>query len=157
MDKRYCGGGPADLNLLIVFTVLAEERNGTRAAARVLLSQPAMGRVLQRPRQMFHDDLLFRSSSGCAPTPRGSASCTNSKRPCRVWIVCSAIATLSQRGNKHRSEFPEIDHACYAVRPLLSGGLCLHPESEPLSLFSSCRMGSLQHLEQWRRADSIWC
>ena len=32
----------ADLNLLIVFTVLAEERNVTRAAARLLLSQPAV-------------------------------------------------------------------------------------------------------------------
>ena len=29
----------ADLNLLIVFTVLAEERNVTRAAARLFLSQ----------------------------------------------------------------------------------------------------------------------
>jgi len=31
----------ADLNLLIVFTVLAEERNVTRAAGAVVLSQPA--------------------------------------------------------------------------------------------------------------------
>jgi hypothetical protein len=31
----------ADLNLLVVFTVLAEERNVTRGATRLLLSQPA--------------------------------------------------------------------------------------------------------------------
>ena len=43
---------PADLNLLIVLTVLAEERNVTRAAARLLLSQPAVSRALQRLRDI---------------------------------------------------------------------------------------------------------
>jgi DNA-binding transcriptional LysR family regulator len=54
-----------------VFTVLAQERNVTRAAARLLLSQPAVSRALQRLRDMFHDDLLIRSSSGYEPTPNG--------------------------------------------------------------------------------------
>jgi DNA-binding transcriptional LysR family regulator len=61
----------ADLNLLVVFTVLAEERNVTRAAARLLLSQPAVSRALQRLREMFHDDLLIRTSSGYQLTPKG--------------------------------------------------------------------------------------
>lgn len=61
----------ADLNLLVVFTALAEERHVTRAAARLLLSQPAVSRALQRLRDMFHDDLLVRSSSGYEPTPKG--------------------------------------------------------------------------------------
>src|SRR5258706_15127033 len=61
----------ADLNLLIVFTVLAEERNVTRAAARLALSQPAVSRALQRLRDMFHDDLLVRSAEGYEPTPKG--------------------------------------------------------------------------------------
>jgi DNA-binding transcriptional LysR family regulator len=61
----------ADLNLLVVFTVLAEERNVTRAAARLFLSQPAASRALQRLRDMFHDDLLIRTSSGYDATPKG--------------------------------------------------------------------------------------
>jgi DNA-binding transcriptional LysR family regulator len=61
----------ADLNLLIVFTALAEERNVTRAAERLMLSQPAVSRALQRLRDMFHDDLLVRTSSGYEPTPKG--------------------------------------------------------------------------------------
>jgi DNA-binding transcriptional LysR family regulator len=61
----------ADLNLLVVFTTLAEERNVTRAASRLLLSQPAVSRALQRLREMFHDDLLIRSPSGYEPTPKG--------------------------------------------------------------------------------------
>lgn len=61
----------ADLNLLVVFAVLSEERNITRAASRLLLSQPAVSRSLQRLRLMFHDDLLIRTASGYEPTPKG--------------------------------------------------------------------------------------
>src|ERR1700722_9185120 len=61
----------ADLNLLVVFTVLAEERNVTRAADRLLLSQPAVSRALQRMRETFRDDLLIRTGSGDETTPKG--------------------------------------------------------------------------------------
>jgi DNA-binding transcriptional LysR family regulator len=61
----------ADLNLLVVFTVLAEERNVSRAATRLFLSQPAVSRALQRLRDMFHDDLLMRTAVGYEPTLQG--------------------------------------------------------------------------------------
>jgi DNA-binding transcriptional LysR family regulator len=61
----------ADLNLLVVFTVLAEERNASRAANRLFLSQPAVSRALQRLRDMFHDDLLVRTAAGYEPTQQG--------------------------------------------------------------------------------------
>jgi DNA-binding transcriptional LysR family regulator len=61
----------ADLNLLVVFTAVAEERNVTRAASRLMLSQPAVTRALQRLRDTFHDDLLIRTSTGYEPTPTG--------------------------------------------------------------------------------------
>ena len=54
----------ADLNLLVAFTAIAEERNITRAASRLLLSQPAVSRALHRLRDMFHDDLLIRTANG---------------------------------------------------------------------------------------------
>lgn len=61
----------ADLNLLVVFAVLAEERNVSRAAERLLLSQPAVSRALQRLRDMFHDDLFIRGAAGYELTPQG--------------------------------------------------------------------------------------
>ena len=61
----------ADLNLLVVFAAVAEERNITRAASRLLLSQPAVTRAMQRLRDTFHDDLLIRTSTGYEPTPTG--------------------------------------------------------------------------------------
>src|SRR5437899_515737 len=60
-----------DLNLLITFAAIAEERSVTAAAPRLLLSQPAVSRALQRARTLFHDDLLVRSSTGFELTLRG--------------------------------------------------------------------------------------
>jgi DNA-binding transcriptional LysR family regulator len=60
-----------DLNLLITFAVIAEEKSVTAAASRLLLSQPAVSRALQRARAMFQDDLLVRSPGGFELTLRG--------------------------------------------------------------------------------------
>src|SRR5258707_1548813 len=61
----------ADLNLLVVFTVLADERTASRAETRLSLSQPAVSRALHRLRDMFHDDLLVRTAAGYEPTQQG--------------------------------------------------------------------------------------
>src|SRR3977135_2412241 len=60
-----------DLNLLITFAAIAEEKSVTAAASRLLLSQPAVSRALQRARTMFQDDLLVRSPQGFELTLRG--------------------------------------------------------------------------------------
>ncbi len=62
-----------DLNLLVIFDALMEERHVTRAGRIVGLSQPAMSSALNRLRQLFQDDLLVRTPSGMEPTPRALA------------------------------------------------------------------------------------
>jgi DNA-binding transcriptional LysR family regulator len=49
-----------DLNLLVVLRELLRERNVTRAAKRVGVSQPAASAALSRLRHFFDDDLLVR-------------------------------------------------------------------------------------------------
>lgn len=61
-----------DLNLLLPLKALLEERNVTRAAKRVHLSQPAMSRTLERLRETLGDDLLIRSQGGYTLTARGT-------------------------------------------------------------------------------------
>jgi DNA-binding transcriptional LysR family regulator len=63
----------SDLNLLVVFAALAEERTITGAASKLLLSQPAVSRALQRLRGMFKDDLFIRAPAGYQMTPKGQA------------------------------------------------------------------------------------
>ncbi|HMB73322.1 MAG TPA: LysR family transcriptional regulator [Gammaproteobacteria bacterium] len=57
-----------DLNLLVALDVLLQERNVTRAAERLYLSQPAMSGMLSRLRQSFGDELLVRVGRGLEPT-----------------------------------------------------------------------------------------
>lgn len=62
-----------DLNLLLVFEALMDERNVTRAAKRIGLSQPAMSNALARLRRTFDDPVLVRTPDGMLPTPRAQA------------------------------------------------------------------------------------
>jgi DNA-binding transcriptional LysR family regulator len=62
-----------DLNLLLVFEALMDERNVTRAARRVGLSQPALSNALARLRRTFDDPLLVRTTTGMTPTPVAQA------------------------------------------------------------------------------------
>ncbi len=62
-----------DLNLLLAFESLMDERNVTRAAKRIGLSQPAMSNALTRLRRTFNDPILVRSPEGMMPTPAAQA------------------------------------------------------------------------------------
>lgn len=59
-----------DLNLLVAFQVLMQEKNVTRAAERLFVTQPAMSKTLNRLRTLIDDDLFVRSSHGLTPTPK---------------------------------------------------------------------------------------
>jgi DNA-binding transcriptional LysR family regulator len=65
--------GAFDLNLLIVFDAVMQERSVTRAGSRIGLSQPAMSHALSRLRHMLKDELFVRAPDGMVPTPRAEA------------------------------------------------------------------------------------
>lgn len=60
-----------DLNLLIALDVLLREKNVTRAAERVHLSQPAMSAALHKLREYFSDPLLVRVGREMELTSKG--------------------------------------------------------------------------------------
>jgi DNA-binding transcriptional LysR family regulator len=59
-----------DLNLLIYLDVLLREKNVTRAASQLNITQPAMSNGLKRLRTLFNDPILVRTSDGMVPTER---------------------------------------------------------------------------------------
>ncbi len=59
-----------DLNLLIIFKTLFEERNVTRASKKIGITQPAMSNALNRLRYLVKDELFIRGPKGMRPTPR---------------------------------------------------------------------------------------
>ena len=61
----------ADLNLLVLFEAVLEERHVGRAAARLNLSASAVSHGLGRLRQFLNDPLFLRTPKGVVPTARG--------------------------------------------------------------------------------------
>jgi len=59
-----------DLNLLVVFDGLMQERSVTRAGKRLGMSQPALSHALNRLRYVLKDQLFVRTPKGMAPTHR---------------------------------------------------------------------------------------
>ena len=68
MDIRELGR--LDMNLLVALEALLEERNVSKAAERLFITQSAMSKTLGRLRDLFDDPLFIRKSSGMVPTPR---------------------------------------------------------------------------------------
>jgi DNA-binding transcriptional LysR family regulator len=62
-----------DLNLLVTLEALLTERNVTRAARRLHLSQPSVSVQLRKLRQIFGDPLLSAVPGGMSPTTRAQA------------------------------------------------------------------------------------
>lgn len=61
-----------DLNLLVYLDVLLREKNVTKAANHLGITQPAMSNGLRRLRDLFGDPLLVRTSEGMTPTERAA-------------------------------------------------------------------------------------
>jgi DNA-binding transcriptional LysR family regulator len=59
-----------DLNLLVFFDALMSERNVSKAAEKVFLSQSGMSHALSRLRSLLDDPILMRTEQGMMPTPR---------------------------------------------------------------------------------------
>lgn len=77
-----------DLNLLVALRELLRERNVTRAAARIGVTQPAASAALARLRRHFEDDLLVRGRSGYVLSPLALQLAD------QVETVCSAAERL---------------------------------------------------------------
>ncbi|ANO34497.1 hypothetical protein BCT86_01970 [Vibrio breoganii] len=57
-----------DLNLLVILDLLLKERNVSRVAEEIYLTQSAVSRSLKRLREAFDDPLFTRTAKGLIPT-----------------------------------------------------------------------------------------
>lgn len=82
-----------DLNLLRIFAALDKERNVSRAAQSLGLSQPAVSNALQRLRQQCNDPLFVRGAQGMEPTPLAIAMKDPIEHAMRLMEAGLALAT----------------------------------------------------------------
>ncbi|TPH15243.1 LysR family transcriptional regulator [Litorilituus lipolyticus] len=161
-----------DLNLLISLSVLLKERNVSRAAERLYLSQSAMSRTLQRLRALFDDPLFNRTAQGIIPTSKAleieqllpdllqSLSMILDNAPfnaasCDKHIAISMPVLISQAFFESffielTRQAPNITLAEYSAKanpfPLLASGaldFAIHSETLNDNHFNSIRLGTI--------------
>jgi DNA-binding transcriptional LysR family regulator len=71
-----------DLNLLVILRELIRERNVTRAAERVAVTQPAASAALARLRRHFGDELLMRSGGDYLLSPLAAQLAEHVEQAC---------------------------------------------------------------------------
>ncbi|MCW5633881.1 MAG: LysR family transcriptional regulator [Rubrivivax sp.] len=87
MTPRPLNFRTLDLNLLRVFNEVMQERNVTRAAERLAMSQPAVSNALRRLREATHAELFVPTPTGVTPTAQAQS----------LWpVVRSALDSLRQ-------------------------------------------------------------
>ena len=110
----------ADLNLLVVFLVLAEERSVSRAAKRLVKSQPAVSRALGRLRDMFHDELLVRTTRGYEATPKGQRVLSELEATLPRWEQLLGDSTFVASQANAVFRVAATDYSSNVVCPLLA-------------------------------------
>lgn len=111
-----------DLNLLVAFEALMQERHVTRAGQRVGLAQPSMSSALTRLRLLFDDPLFVRRASGMQPTPRALALAQPIGEA--LGLVRQALATETRfdpATARHRFTIAVTDYGDLVVVPALVG------------------------------------
>ncbi|MEE1800638.1 LysR family transcriptional regulator [Streptomyces sp. JV176] len=113
--------GNLDLNLLVTLRALCRERNVTRAARRLGVTQPAVSASLSRLRRHFGDELLVRVQGAYVLTPLATQVSG------QVETVCAAAERLFATGSAFepaasRREFTLLmaDYPATVLGPVLS-------------------------------------
>ncbi|MFN6568374.1 LysR family transcriptional regulator [Dendronalium sp. ChiSLP03b] len=109
-----------DLNLLVAFEALFEERSVTAAAQRLYLGQPAMSAALGRLRSLFQDELFIRIGREMQPTAKAmeiAPSISIALQQIRQTLETSQ--TFDPATSKRTFAIGSSDYTSYVVMPKL--------------------------------------
>lgn len=113
-----------DLNLLVLFEAVHEERHVGKAAERLSLTASAVSHGLGRLRQLLNDPLFLRTPRGVSPTARASelaAPITDALA--RVRSVISTAAPFEPATSTRRFSIGAPDAVSAVILPPLLGAL----------------------------------
>jgi DNA-binding transcriptional LysR family regulator len=141
-----------DLNLLPVLRQVLADRNITRAADALALSQPAVSKALARLRVIFGDPLLVRDGRRMILTPRAEQLQPEVEEQCRrleqLWVEDRFVAETSRREFKIAST----DYEALTVLPELAPAL---REEAPYISLSFREMLNDFQFDHWSEVDLV--
>lgn len=125
-----------DLNLIVALDAILSERNVTRAAEKLNISQPGMSAALHRLRQYFNDDLLTQSGKQMIPTPLGATLSVPAKEI--LATIRSRLAIQTRFSPEHASRSFTVMASDYAVTIFLANVLRALAVEAPGMTFDLC-------------------
>ena len=136
IDKRYrwvVRLDQFDLNLLIAFDAMMQERSVTRAAKRLNVTQSAMSASLRRLRDALQDELLVQRGKKMFPTPHALALAPEvGATLIKLRGLLSTAAVFDPATSKRRFRIGTSDYIATAVLlPVIAG---LEKESPSITL-----------------------
>jgi DNA-binding transcriptional LysR family regulator len=142
-----------DLNLLRVFDVLLEEKNVTRAGARLGLTQSAVSHALNRLRYALNDELFVRGPTGMQPTSRALEMGPQVHAALSQLQAALAQPDFDPRTSEHRFTVAAGSYACGVLAPPVVGRL---GETAPLATLELVELGDdiVERLDA-RRVDFL--
>lgn len=109
-----------DLNLLRVFDTLMREKNVSRAAQKLHLTQPTVSGMLGRLRRALDDPLFVRQQRGMIPTPRAEALAPQISRVLADIEAAVAPVSFDPRTSERTFRIAATDYAEHTLfAPLL--------------------------------------
>jgi DNA-binding transcriptional LysR family regulator len=142
--------GTFDLNLLIVFDAVMQDRSVTRAGNRIGLSQPAMSHALNRLRYMLKDELFVRTPDGMVPTPRAELLAQPLRNALSEMQLALEPAVFEPAASDRSFALAVNNYAAVVLAPPLVAALASAAPSIRLDLRPS---GTLDIVEQLDRGD----
>lgn len=125
-----------DFNLLKALDALMDERNVTRAASRLGVTQPAMSSMLTRLRETFGDPLFVRASRGIVPTQRALELAGPLKQVMSEINALLSTTTFDPLTSRQTFRIAATDYALRAVALPLLKALKQRAPNAKLSLVS---------------------
>jgi DNA-binding transcriptional LysR family regulator len=123
-----------DLNLLVVFDAVAQERNLTRAGQRLGMSQPAVSHALARLRATLNDELFIRTPEGMLPTARAERMAGPTRDALRDLRLTLEAAEFDAALSSRRFTVAANTYATHVVIPALARRLTTYAPSVVLDV-----------------------
>jgi DNA-binding transcriptional LysR family regulator len=123
-----------DLNLLVVFDAVAQERSLTRAGQRLGMSQPAVSHALARLRATLKDELFIRTPEGMLPTARAERMAGPARDALRDLRRTLDSAEFDATRSSRRFTIAANTYATHSVIPALARRLATHAPSVVLEV-----------------------
>jgi DNA-binding transcriptional LysR family regulator len=144
-DEQSVSWNAFDLNLLVVFNVVAQEKNFTRAGQRLGMSQPAVSHALTRLRYALKDELFVRTPEGMQPTPRAERMAGPVRAALRELQVTVEPDEFDASQTSRSYTIAANDYAARAVIPALSRRMA---KLAPSTVLEVRPIGALHVLDQ---------